>query len=77
MAAESQGGKGRGGRPVPFSKRVQASGGSGSGSAGGGLCSAWDSERGRDGGGAAGREEGAADASEGCGLEKPLCATSG
>lgn len=69
VAVESQGGKGWGGRPESFSKRVQASGSSGSGSAGGGLCSAWDSARGRDGGGAAGKEVGAARVSEGCRLE--------
>lgn len=63
VAAESQGKKGWGGLPAPLCKRVRESGGSRSGSAGGGLCSAGDSARGRDGGGAAEREEGAAGAS--------------
>lgn len=77
MAAESQGKKGQGWLHAPLSKCVPASGGSGSGSAGGGLCSAGDSARGRDGGGAAGREEGAAGASVSCGPGKGLRASRG
>lgn len=77
VAAESQGKKGWGGLPAPLCKRVRASGGSRSGSAGGGLCSAGDSTRGRDGGGAAEREEGAAGASVSCRPAKGLRASSG
>lgn len=77
VAAESQGKKGRGGLPAPFCKRVRESGGSRSGSAGGGLCSAGDSARGRDGGGAAEREEGAAGASVSYRSAKGLRASSG
>lgn len=76
LAAESPGKKGRGGLSAPLSKPVPASGGSGSGGAGGGLCGAGDSARGRDGGGAAGREEGAAGASASCGSAKGLRASS-